>query len=130
MSAHPRPIGPGNTQLSSNDLGQVKCSTAPASNKYFSPVGSGRRPLNKCLDRFAPITNGVVGGDLLGACRRRRRAGSAKSYAQIERSLAVIRTGGLHDLIFGTGVKLPAKLAGIDANRIIVAALSFICRLS
>jgi hypothetical protein len=29
-------------------------------------------------------------------------------------------------LFFGMGVKLPAKLAGIDAKRIIVAALSFI----
>jgi hypothetical protein len=46
---------------------------------------------------------------LLGAYRWWWRTGSAKSYAQVERSLAVIRTRGLHDLVFWDGREVGGK---------------------
>jgi len=77
--------------------------------------------------QFAPITNGGavgatcwvpnVGG---GAPIPRSLTHKANAVWQLlEHAVWAI-------LFFGMGVKLPAKLAWIDAKRIIIAALSFI----
>ena len=77
--------------------------------------------------QFAPTTNGAVVGatcwvPTVGGGAPVPRSLTHKSNAVwqlVEHAFCTI-------LFFGMGVKLPAKLVGIDAKRIIVAALSFI----
>ena len=102
--------------------------------QIFQPGGLvriGAQPLKQASrsnSQFGPITSGVVCGatcwvptvGAIGAVPRTlTHVTNVKLQLAVQSTICAI-------LFFGMGVKLPAKLAGIDAKRIIAATVSFI----
>ena len=102
--------------------------------KIFQPGGGNdriaRQPLkqaSRSFSQFGPITSGTAG---VATCWVPIVGGrvpvprTLTHVSKLARQLGVQSTCTI--LFFGIGVKLPAKLAGIDARRIIAATVSFI----
>ena len=81
------------------------------SNSQFWPIITGGTTGETC---WVPAVGGGAGGGV-----RSLSHVSNRTWHFVEHEVCAI-------LFFGMGVKLPAKLAGADATRIIAATLSFI----
>jgi hypothetical protein len=101
--------------------------------KYFQPGGFVRialQPLTQASrsnSQFGPITSGTAGVATCWVPTVGGRVPVPRTLTHVSnaaRQLGVQSTCTI--LFFGIGVKLPAKLAGIDARRIIAATVSFI----
>ena len=101
--------------------------------KIFQPGGFVRialQPLTQASrsnSQFGPITSGTAGVATCWVPTVGGRVPVPRTLTHVSnaaRQLGVQSTCTI--LFFGIGVKLPAKLAGIDARRIIAATVSFI----
>src|SRR5262245_49173959 len=98
--------------------------------KIFHPRGFAAQPLKQASrsnSQFGPITSGTVGGATCWVPTVGGGVGTPRTLTHVSNELwQIVKHPACTILFFGMGVKLPAKLAGIDAKRIIAATPSFI----